>query len=766
MRKIKRIALLLILFLLPLSMYGQDINPKGSVQDANGNAVAYASVALLKPDSVTLVAGTITDNAGNFSLPYVREGDYVVSVSFIGYKPCKQQVHFVSGADDLLHFVLEEDALTLGEITVEANRSNTVRQSASGQTFMLSESASQKKDILQALQEIPVLQIDPDTRKITLNSGGQPLILVNGMRREGGLSAISPEDILSVDVVQTASAEFMREGYTCVINIKVKPGKGKYTSFNGGINTHPLIRFGIADASLETGNDRSSFYVSAQNFAFLHNKSEMQEQTRTENNLRELRTRRNSHYNDTYVAVGGDCLWKESDYSSFSATFDYIPQQSKAEGKDLLTEFATGREILYNHLRELDDKSLVGSANLYHKHTFSDCSALDFLFQLSLSKNLNRVEQTETSVADEAIYRYDYHNTHFGASFTPAYKFTLAGIDTKVGLNTYFQSNRISQADITASAFTHREWDEYLYVDFNRAWGDFSLAASVGVDGVFRKVDGYSEQYYNFRPVVNAGYRFNDSHSLLFSYNMQSVAPDILQLNPYNTSSDTLTVSTGNPSLRPYRVQRFRLVYTFTDGGLYVEPEMGFRRIDDAIVSAGENRGGYYVKSLANQGKSTLLTAGANVRYTFNRLGYLGVSAYYNHLEYPAIGQKNDYWSGRVYGGLNYRKLGLNFTYWLPQRSYDMYVRSYSSPESNATLTYSVSSCWDVSVGMRFIGWKKHIERWTEMPGYSAYYDNRFTNRGNIVMVGFRYNFQSRTKTKREQKRLQNEDKGFRLIAE
>ena len=67
---------------------------------------------------------------------------------------------------------------------------------------------------------------------------------------------------------------------------------------------------------------------------------------------------------------------------------------------------------------------------------------------------------------------------------------------------------------------------------------------------------------------------------------------------------------------------------------------------------------------------------------------------------------------------------------------------------------------------MRFIAWPKHIERWTEMPGYSYYYENKFTNRGSIAMIGFRYKFQNRGKAKREQKKLRNSDKGFRLISE
>lgn len=178
-----------------------------------------------------------------------------------------------------LDCVLADDAIQIGEVTVEANRSNTVKRTAQGQTFMLSAASMKKKDIIQALQEIPALTIDPDTRKIFMSNGSQPLVLINGVRRERGLSAISPEDIISVDVVQTASAEFMREGYTSVVNIKVKKSDRKYMLVNAGINTHPAIRFGIADASLETGNSRSSFYLSAQSFAFLNNKSDMTEES-------------------------------------------------------------------------------------------------------------------------------------------------------------------------------------------------------------------------------------------------------------------------------------------------------------------------------------------------------------------------------------------------------------------------------------------------------------------------------------------------------
>lgn len=123
------------------------------------------------------------------------------------------------------------------------------------------------------------------------------------------------------------------------------------------------------------------------------------------------------------------------------------------------------------------------------------------------------------------------------------------------------------------------EWDEYLYLDVNRAWGGFSLAASLVMDAVFRNVSGYDDRYYNLRPMANLNYRFNTHHSLVFNFSRQSFFSSVVQLNPYNSSSDTLTVSTGNPYLKPYHVSKLRLTYTLTGGGFFVEPSVSFPMI-------------------------------------------------------------------------------------------------------------------------------------------------------------------------------------------
>jgi len=274
----KKFILLVLFPIYTLLIHAQQFTVEGWVCDEQQAPIGYASVALLASDSITLITGTISDDQGRFTLREVAEGDYYISVSFVGYTPFAEAARIT--ADTKLTCVLT-DGIALDEVTVSADRSNVVRQSAVGQTFMLSATAAKKKDVMDALQEIPALSVDPATRKLSMSDGSNPLILINGVRREGGLSAISPEDVLSVEVVPTASAEFMREGYTSVVNIRVKKSDKRYYTFNGGFTTHPLVLFGVGDASLEIGNSISSLYLTGQSFGFVNNKSELTEITRT-----------------------------------------------------------------------------------------------------------------------------------------------------------------------------------------------------------------------------------------------------------------------------------------------------------------------------------------------------------------------------------------------------------------------------------------------------------------------------------------------------
>lgn len=759
----KKCIIFLFLIALSINLYAQSLTVEGKVLDRQQQPIGYVSVALLADDSSTLVTGTITNDEGTFVLSGIKSGKYIISLSYIGYTPQKQEIDVI--ANQKLSFVLEEDDYLLGEVEITADRSQYVRQSATGKTFMLSATAIQKKDILEALQEIPTLDIDVNTRKISLADGSKPLILINGIRREGGLSSINAEDILSVDVVPTSSAEFMQQGYTSVVNIKVRKTESRYTSVNAGLYSHPLLFFGMGDAVVEFGNSKYSLYFSGEGFGFLNNKSDMEESSETQMTSRLLRYKRESDYWDMRFTAGGSRSWSDADYSSFSAGIGYIPQSSNAAGNTRLTNKTDNNVNNYIYNRQFDDKQLFGSLNLYHKHTFSG-SSLELLLSMNISDNKNIANQQEEGDAGKFFTNYDFRNQRMSAYFNPGFQFRLGEFESKVGLNTYYQYNKIKRNEGAKSEFDHKEWSEYAFIDISRAWDRFSFMASVGVDWVSRDVAGHTDKYFNIRPVASMAYKFNDHHAMTINYSMQSTPPDVVELNPYNTSSDTLSISTGNPYLKPYRTHRARFAYTFTGGGFYAEPFVSFRRIDDAIVSSGAtNAEGQYQQTLVNEEFSNLWSGGAILRYSIPKVGFIGFNLAYNRISFPEVNQSDDYFSGRLNWGLGYKKLYFSGIYPLAVKSYAKYQYNYSSPDSRFTLSYAISSQLDISAGMRFIFNRHHTERHINMPGYSYHYNNQFTNRGHIVMFGLRYKFQNK-RTEQKPKIPVEQDKGFRLIAE
>ena len=83
----RRIAFLLLLLLGTASIYAQRTQVVGRVLDSEeGEALSYATVQIMKPDSVSMVTGGTTNGRGAFQIKNVAPGSYIVRISYIGYR--------------------------------------------------------------------------------------------------------------------------------------------------------------------------------------------------------------------------------------------------------------------------------------------------------------------------------------------------------------------------------------------------------------------------------------------------------------------------------------------------------------------------------------------------------------------------------------------------------------------------------------------------------------------------------------------------------
>lgn len=97
----------------------RNLSIKGRVTDASQEAVIAANVSLWTIDS-TLVTGVTSDAQGKFALHKIKAGDYRLSISFIGLQS-ENILLKLNKSLDLGDVQLQEDAVSLGEVTVSAS---------------------------------------------------------------------------------------------------------------------------------------------------------------------------------------------------------------------------------------------------------------------------------------------------------------------------------------------------------------------------------------------------------------------------------------------------------------------------------------------------------------------------------------------------------------------------------------------------------------------------------------------------------------------
>lgn len=125
-----------ILMVLPETIFAQGVTTaslNGVVKDADGNPLPGANVIAEHIPSGSQYGAATRDN-GFFNLPNLRVGGpYTVTVSYIGYNPQKKEnINLNLGQDFRIEFILESQAVTVGEVVVTAEQDAVLNSNRTG----------------------------------------------------------------------------------------------------------------------------------------------------------------------------------------------------------------------------------------------------------------------------------------------------------------------------------------------------------------------------------------------------------------------------------------------------------------------------------------------------------------------------------------------------------------------------------------------------------------------------------------------------------
>ncbi len=227
---LKRLLPAVVGLLLTVSAAAQSFTVSGSIKDASGLAVIGASVIEDGTQN-----GTTTDVDGNFTIK-LNSSNSSVTVSSIGYKTTVIPV----AGKSVLNVVLEDDAEMLEE-TIVVGYGTMKKKDLTGAVASMGEKSFESSPISnigQALQGrlsgVQVLDSGRPGSNVTIKIRGlgtindsNPLIVIDGIPTDLGLTSLNMADIERVDVLKDASATaiYGSRGANGVVLITTKRGK-------------------------------------------------------------------------------------------------------------------------------------------------------------------------------------------------------------------------------------------------------------------------------------------------------------------------------------------------------------------------------------------------------------------------------------------------------------------------------------------------------------------------------------------------------------
>ncbi|MBO0357782.1 TonB-dependent receptor [Hymenobacter sp. BT186] len=228
---------------LSLSAHAQTRQVTGTVLSATDKSPLPGVSVIIKGTST----GTSTDPNGKFTLPLAAaDNDAVLVFSFIGFEPTEVRVAGRSAIDGVQ---LKEKATGLDEVVVVGYGTQRKRDLTGAVASISAEQVAETPiaradQILQGrVSGVQVTQTNSEpggnvSIRIrgtnSINTGNEPLFVVDGFPGAGDLNSINPSDIESVEILKDASATaiYGSRGANGVVLITTKKGKAGSNNIN------------------------------------------------------------------------------------------------------------------------------------------------------------------------------------------------------------------------------------------------------------------------------------------------------------------------------------------------------------------------------------------------------------------------------------------------------------------------------------------------------------------------------------------------------
>ncbi|WP_026994342.1 TonB-dependent receptor domain-containing protein [Flectobacillus major] len=682
--------------------------PKGSakivgyvIDSAATKAVEFASVALINKTTNKPVDGTVADEKGKFTLAKVATGEYIVSVSFLGYQSKKMTVNIVNKNDeiDLGVIRLSQSTQLLQEVTVEGQKA-VIEDKVDRLVYNAERDATSRGgDASDVLRKVPMLSVDLDGN-VSLRGSSNVRVLINNKPSTivatsvaDALKQIPADMIKTVEVITSPSAKYDAEGSSGIINIITKKNTLQGLTLN--LDSSVGIRGG--NLSLNGNYRKKNMGFSLGGFGRANyniNGTFENQQITTANNIQTINkqfadTRSNGMFGS--YQLGWD--WDINKHNSVTASVRYGVRNQRNYQDGLLNERFSGTTLLSQNLRDVDVKDLSGTidANIDYTHTFKKPQQeFSLLTQFSRNNRTNDFINNNLNISDLSILsRLKNNNDSYNQEVTvqadyqtPLSKTQLVEIGAKGIFRTVNSDYKYFSAQGATGEYTELNnslassnvfsYNQNIVAGYLSYTATLSKKYTLKVGGRYEHTDINANfktgetslsipSYGVLVPSLNISRKLKGASTLKFAYNRRIQRPSIQFLNPNVNASNPLSISSGNPNLSPEYTNNYELTLNTTVKSTFLTVATFVRNTTGSIESVRDVKGDTIRTNFQNIGNQDAygMNAFANVSLSNKLMIGLGGDVYYaklnNNVANPLYNASNSGWVAnyRIFGSYN-----------------------------------------------------------------------------------------------------------------
>lgn len=583
---------------------------KGRVIDAETRMpIEYASIKLFDQKDTLQWHESISDKHGNFSINEILPGDYLITVSYIGFGIDQNwSIHIEEKGQtvDLGVIPLKPEIQEIGDVVVSGRTGNTAVKIDKTVIRVDNMPQGEGGTAVDVLRNLPSISQTP-SGQISIHGNTNFLVLVNGkptsLKGNEMLQYFPANEIFKVELISNPTAKYDASGTGGIINIITKNTINTGLSGNanisadqlGGYSSDLLFNLKGKKISLFTGIDHNRRKTKGEIERWTNEFINDQEEHFSQEGEQQ------AERNNTGIRAGIDYTPSENDKISIAGNIGDYQITNRGDWDSWFSGQDT-EETEKNRVTDRNNRNgTYGGAYLALDHQFNNP---DNSLSLSGTWTFNNYDDAYRNNIDRTggimimdqstILEKDFDSFQINADY-------IGPIGESGKLEAGYQMTFDQQDENYSYQHQHEEttlldrgtshFDRYLhafYAVLGKENDKFEWQIGLRSEFYNRQLnkntgETYKKDHWDFYPSFHTGWKLDSVQRLLFSYSRRTRKLEAAQLDPLPRWYDFYQVKTGNPLLNNEMSDRLSLSYNRQKKNLSLNSELYFSRITDKI---------------------------------------------------------------------------------------------------------------------------------------------------------------------------------------